>query len=163
MTRILRFLTTLMIGIGIFYLFFYIHSYYEKSLTVLFQPSYYTQKSFKQLFLLGIITIAIALAGCFLSWFRKLDPEKRELPNAIAAKAGEIDTWLTDSTLNKETVSGPTVIGYDKTELIDDETIAIDSDNGDKNEASDANSSEYDKTVLIDTDEKTLNISEEEH
>ncbi len=117
MNRFLRMITTLMLAVGFVYIFLYTFKYMDVGLDALYQPSYFTVKSYRNLMISGALTVLITLIGSFFAWFRQLDTKKKELPNALGANADQIDGWLKDSTLR---VVGNTAEGMEKTEIIDD-------------------------------------------
>lgn len=94
MSKLLRAASTVMITVGLVYLFVYTQSQNVDKLTILEQPSYYAVQSLWLMFIAGIIVILFGVLGSFFSWFKKMDPEKEALPNAGYASDKDIHTWV---------------------------------------------------------------------
>ncbi len=121
MNRILRIITTIMIAVGLFYIFYYALYAVEHTFDALYQPSYFVIGSYRRLFIAGVMTVAVTFIGNFFAWFKQMDTVKRELDNAINADASQIEQWLQDSTLRvntTETVDNDQ--GLEKTEIVGD-------------------------------------------
>lgn len=93
MSKLFRATSTVMIAVGLAYLFMYTQSQNADKLTILEQPSYYAVQSLWLMFIAGIIVILFGVLGSFFSWFKKMDPEKA-LPNAGYASDKDIHTWV---------------------------------------------------------------------
>ena len=100
--RILKILSTILIAVGIGYLFLFVQSKNRSLLDIFDKPSYYTQQNYHLLFLAGIAAVAFSVLGSFFSWSPKIDPEDEVLMNAGYTSAQNIATWLKDSTANEE-------------------------------------------------------------
>ena len=124
MNRIFRIVTTALLAVGFAYLFLYLGLRDAMRFSLLDKPSYALTFGARCLLYAGIITVIITLFGCFFSWFKKMDTPKKELPNAINARSGEIDTWVSGSTLgeNTETLTEVLLEETDKTEVLGKET-----------------------------------------
>jgi len=94
MSKLFRAASTVMIAVGLAYLFMYTQSQNVDKLTILEQPSYYAVQSLWLMFIAGIVAILFGILGSFFSWFKKMDPEKEALPNAGYATDKDIHTWV---------------------------------------------------------------------
>lgn len=101
MSRILRVISTAVIGVGLVLLFLYLclfeNTGKELALT---QPSYYTIQNYLYIFLAGVGCIAFSVVSSFFSWNKALDKKEEVLPNAIAAEKEMVESWLTGSSLD---------------------------------------------------------------
>ena len=93
MSKLFRVASTVMIAVGLAYLFMYTQSQNVDKLSILEQPSYYAVQSLWLMFIAGIVVIIFGVLGSFFSWFKKMDPEKA-LPNAGYASDKDIHTWV---------------------------------------------------------------------
>ena len=98
MSKLFRVASTVMIAVGLAYLFMYTQSQNVDKLTILEQPSYYAVQSLWLMFIAGIVVILFGVLGSFFSWFKKMDPEKEALPNAGYASDKDIHTWVSGET-----------------------------------------------------------------
>ena len=98
MSKSFKLISTIMIGIGFAFLFFYIQSQGENRLQVLEQPSYYILQNYWFVFVAGIAVLLFSLLGSFFSWFGQFDAAEEVLPNAGYASDQEIRTWVSGST-----------------------------------------------------------------
>lgn len=94
MSKLFRTASTVMIAVGLAYLFIYTQSQNVDKLTILEQPSYYVVQNLWLMFVSGIVVILFGVLGSFFSWFKKMDPEKEVLPNAGYASDKDIHTWV---------------------------------------------------------------------
>lgn len=94
MSKLFRVTSTVMIAVGLAYLFMYTRSQSVDRLIILEQPSYYAVQSLWLMFVSGIIVILFGVLGSFFSWFKKMDAEKEALPNAGYASEKDIHTWV---------------------------------------------------------------------
>lgn len=97
MSKIFRCVSTVMIAVGLIFLFIYTWFQGSDKLSVLDQPSYYAVQNYWLMFVAGIVVIAFSVLGSFFSWFKKMDPPKESLPNAGYASAQDIHTWVSGS------------------------------------------------------------------
>lgn len=95
MSKLVRAASTVMITVGLVYLFIYTQSQNIDKLTILEQPSYYIAQSLWRVFIAGIVVILFGVLGSFFAWFKKMDPEKEVLPNAGYASDKDIHAWVT--------------------------------------------------------------------
>ena len=98
LSRILKIISTILIAVGIAYLFLFVLEQNRSVTDILDQPSYYAIQNYKMLFLSGIAAVACAVLGSFFSWSEKIDPREQVLMNAGYTSAENIDTWLKGST-----------------------------------------------------------------
>lgn len=94
MSKLFRAASTVMVAVGLAYLFIYTQSQSADRLTILEQPSYYAVQSLWYMFIAGIIVIVFGVLGSFFSWFKKMDPEKEALPNAGYVSDKDIHTLI---------------------------------------------------------------------
>ena len=94
MSKLFRAASTVIIAVGLVYLFMYTQSQNVDKLTILEQPSYYAVQSLWLMFIAGIVVILFGVLGSFFSWFKRMDPEKEALPNAGYASDKDIHTWV---------------------------------------------------------------------
>lgn len=101
MNKILRIVSTLVVGIGLILLFVYLAflSGTDK-LQALNQPSYYTVQNYWYLLLSGCGCIAFSIVSCFLAWNKNMDEKVEVLPNAVGAERTELLGWLSGSSLD---------------------------------------------------------------
>ena len=125
MNKILRALTTIMIGIGFFFIFYYAINRFDSQFDAFYQPSYFEIRSYTKLFLAGTLTVVFTLVASFFSWFKKLDTKKREVLNAVAADNEQIEGWLKDSTLK---VTSTEVSEENNDQRNDDNTVYKETD-----------------------------------
>ena len=71
MSKVLRFLSTLMILAGLGFLVIYVRSQNTAAAGILDHPSYYAEKNMWLMFLAGIAVVAFSVLGSFFSWFKK--------------------------------------------------------------------------------------------
>lgn len=120
MSKLFRVVSTVMIAVGLVYLFVYAQSQNMDKLTILEQPSYFVAQNLWLMFVAGIVVVLFSVLGSFFSWFKKMDPEKEALPNAGYASDQDIHTWVSGEA-DGSTVSGAPI--YDKeaeqTEVLD--------------------------------------------
>ncbi|MCR5794760.1 MAG: hypothetical protein K6G61_05380 [Solobacterium sp.] len=100
--RILKILSTVLIAVGIAYLFLFVREQNSSVLDIFDRPSYYAAQNYRLLFLAGIASVAFSVLGSFFSWSDKIDPKEEVLMNAGYTSAQNIATWLKDSTANEE-------------------------------------------------------------
>lgn len=117
MSKFVRVVSTIMVIIGLAFLFVYVQSFRINNADILNRPSYYIVRDYWFMFVAGIIAIIFSILGSFFSWFKTMDPLKEALPNAGYASSSEINTW----------VSGTTVDVGAETEIL---TEMIESSNG---------------------------------
>ena len=98
LSRVLKIISTILIAVGIAYLFLFVLEQNRSVTDILDQPSYYAIQNYKMLFLSGIAAVACAVLGSFFSWSEKIDPREQVLMNAGYTSAENIDTWLKGST-----------------------------------------------------------------
>lgn len=98
LSRILKIISTILIAVGIAYLFLFVLEQNRSVTDILDKPSYYAIQNYKMLFLSGIAAVACAVLGSFFSWSEKIDPREQVLMNAGYTSAENIDTWLKGST-----------------------------------------------------------------
>lgn len=112
LSRILKIISTILIAVGIAYLFLFVLEQNRSVTDILDKPSYYAIQNYKMLFLSGIAAVACAVLGSFFSWSEKIDPREQVLMNAGYTSAENIDTWLKGSTAEetsrtlKQTIRG---------------------------------------------------------
>lgn len=94
MSKLFRAASTVMVAVGLAYLFIYTQSLSVDKLTILEQPSYYAVQSIWFTFIAGIIDIVFGVLGSFFSWFKIMDPEKEALPNAGYVSDKDIHTLI---------------------------------------------------------------------
>lgn len=124
MSKLFRVTSTVMIAIGLAYLFVYTQSQNVNKLSILEQPSYYAVQSLWLMFVSGIVVILFGVLGSFFSWFKKMDPEKEALPNAGYASEKDIHTWVSgevDSVIDDSSTS-PSKMTQPETEVLDKTT-----------------------------------------
>lgn len=111
MSKFMRIVSTLMVIIGLAFLFVYVRSLGSGNVDILNQPSYYTVRSYWFMFVTGIITVIFSILGSFFSWFKMLDPVKEALPNAGYASSEAIQTWVGGTTADAgdETEAAPEI------------------------------------------------------
>lgn len=95
-----RIASSLMIGIGIIYLFMYVFAENMNKAGILNQPSYYQIQNYLCLFVAGTLVIIFSLLGSFFSWFKQFDAEMEPLPNAGYATDNEISTWVKGTSMD---------------------------------------------------------------
>lgn len=98
LSRVLKIISTILIAVGIAYLFLFVLEQNRSVTDILDKPSYYAIQNYKMLFLSGIAAVACAVLGSFFSWSEKIDPKEQVLMNAGYTSAENIDTWLKGST-----------------------------------------------------------------
>ena len=98
MGKILRLISTIMIGVGLVFLFMYINIQKTGAEQVLNNPSYYVAQNYWLVFLAGIAVLAFSLMGSFFSWFKNIDQKEEVLLNAGYTSAEHIDAMLKGST-----------------------------------------------------------------
>ena len=98
MVKIFKIGSSLMIAIGVFFLYLHAQSQGGSNLDILSQPSYYIIQNYWYVFLAGIVVVVFSLLGSFFSWFKKLDNLEEALPNAGYASDQDISTWVGGST-----------------------------------------------------------------
>ena len=108
MIKVFKFASTLMILVGISFLYMYVRSQSEDHLHILSRPSYYIIQNYWYVFLAGIIVVAFSLLGSFFSWFKKLDNLEEIIPNAGYVSEQDISTLVGVDTVNLD----------DKTEIL---------------------------------------------
>ena len=96
--RVLKVISTILIAVGIAYLFLFVTEQNRSATDILDQPSYYVVQNYKMLFLAGIAAVAFSVLGSFFSWSEKIDPKEQVLMNAGYTSAENIETWLKGST-----------------------------------------------------------------
>lgn len=124
MSKLFRTVSTIIIAIGLAYLFVYTQSQNIDKLSILEQPSYYAVQNLWLMFIAGIIVILFGVLGSFFSWFRKMDPETEALPNAGYASDKDIHTWVSGEA-SESNASGTPVSGkatQQQTEVLDTTT-----------------------------------------
>ena len=124
MSKLFRAASTVMITVGLAYLFVYTQSQTANKLTILEQPSYYAVKSLWLMFIAGIVVILFGVLGSFFSWFKKMDPEKEALPNAGYASDKDIHTWVSGEADGgaEADLASPAKRAQQKTEVLDKTT-----------------------------------------
>ena len=100
--RVLKVISTILIAVGIAYLFLFVKEQNRSVTDILDQPSYYAMQNYKMLFLAGIAAVAFSVLGSFFSWSEKIDPKEQVLMNAGYTSAENIETWLKGSTAEEE-------------------------------------------------------------
>lgn len=98
MGKLMRVVSTIMVVIGLAFLFVYIQSLETDNADILNRPSYYIVRDYWFMFVAGIITIVFSILGSFFSWFKTMDPAKEALPNAGYVSSSEINTWVSGTT-----------------------------------------------------------------
>ena len=98
LSRVLKIISTILIAVGVAYLFLFVMEQNRNVTDILEQPSYYAIQNYKMLFLSGIAVVACSVLGSFFSWSEKIDPKEQILMNAGYTSAENIDTWLKGST-----------------------------------------------------------------
>ena len=98
LSRVLKIISTILIAVGVAYLFLFVIEQNRNVTDILEQPSYYAIQNYKMLFLSGIAVVACSVLGSFFSWSEKIDPKEQILMNAGYTSAENIDTWLKGST-----------------------------------------------------------------
>ena len=106
MNRILRLLTTVMIGLGFILLAGYLQQSKAMEFAALDEPSYYVLQDYRYVLIFAGITLAVAVLACFLAWFRSMDTASRALPNAAGADQKDIQTWVSGTSLDTQTEEG---------------------------------------------------------
>lgn len=124
MSKLFRAASTVMIAVGLAYLFMYTQSQNFDKLIILEQPSYYTVQSLWFMFIAGIVVILFGVLGSFFSWFKKMDPEKEALPNAGYASDKDIHTWVSGEADGGDEAdsASPAKKAQQKTEVLDKTT-----------------------------------------
>lgn len=97
MSKIFRTVSTIMITVGLVFLYIYVKKQGSSSLDILQRPSYYVVQSYWFVFVSGIAVLLFSLAGSFFSWFREFDVKEEILPNAGYASDQEIQVWVGSS------------------------------------------------------------------
>ena len=98
LSRVLKIISTILIAVGVAYLFLFVMEQNRNVTDILEQPSYYAIQNYKMLFLSGIAVVACSVLGSFFSWSEKIDAKEQILMNAGYTSAENIDTWLKGST-----------------------------------------------------------------
>ena len=121
LSRVLKIISTILIAVGVAYLFLFVMEQNRNVTDILEQPSYYAIQNYKMLFLSGIAVVACSVLGSFFSWSEKIDPKEQILMNAGYTSAENIDTWLKGSTAEemsrtlKQTIREPAAVETNKT------------------------------------------------
>ena len=68
LSRVLKIISTILIAVGIAYLFLFVLEQNRSVTDILDKPSYYAIQNYKMLFLSGIAAVACAVLGSFFSW-----------------------------------------------------------------------------------------------
>lgn len=121
MSKLFRTVSTVIIAIGLAYLFVYTQSQNIDKLSILEQPSYYAVQNFWLMFVAGIVVILFGVLGSFFSWFKKMDPETEVLPNAGYASDKDIHTWVSGEAdgSNASSTPVPSKATQQQTEVLD--------------------------------------------
>lgn len=101
MGKTFRIISTLMIAIGIFFVFIYTQAQNSNKMDILNQPSYYVIQNYWYIFISGIAVILFSLLGSFFSWFKKWDTTEEILPNAGYVSEQDITAWVSGSTVDR--------------------------------------------------------------
>ena len=101
MNKILRVISTVLIAAGFGGVYLFIKAVQDQHFQPLGQPSYYTMRDHRFLFLASILAVFAAVLCSFFSWFKTLDTQSRILDNAISADQDTIAGWVDGSTLHK--------------------------------------------------------------
>ncbi len=94
MNKSFRVISTILIVIGLLFLYLYLQFQNGDRLQVLAQPSYYLVQNFWYVFLAGIFVIVFSVLGSYFSWFKQMEKKEDILPNAGYATHEEINTWI---------------------------------------------------------------------
>ena len=100
MSKFMRVISTVMIIIGLVFLFVYVQLLGTDNTDILNRPSYYIARNYWFMFVAGIIVIIFSILGSFFSWFKIMDPVKEALPNAGYASSSDINTWVSGTTVD---------------------------------------------------------------
>ena len=100
--KLLRIASTVLIGVGIAFLCYYIFGSGKGDLSAFSYPSYYLAQNRWVVFLAGIGTLLSSLIGSFFAWFHKMDADEDVLPNAVTMETDEITSLVGGSTLDTE-------------------------------------------------------------
>lgn len=98
MNKSFRTISTILIAIGLIFLYLYLQFQSGNRLQILEQPSYYVVQNYWYVFLAGIFVILFSVLGSFFSWSKQLEKKEEILPNAGYATDEEISTWIAGST-----------------------------------------------------------------
>lgn len=115
MNKIFGLFSTILIAVGLLFLFVYFSNPIIKATEFFERPSYYVQQNFYFIFLAGAAVLLFSVAASFFSWLKILQREE-SLPNAVYAKKEDIHEWMKGTSLETERISMPT--DDDKTDLI---------------------------------------------
>lgn len=109
MNRILRIVSTAVVGIGLLLIFLYLCFFENAGKGIaLTQPSYYAMQNYWYLFLAGIGCTAFSVISCFFSWHKTMDTKEEILPNAISAQKEDVTAWVSGSSLDTGKTGGKT-------------------------------------------------------
>ena len=112
MNRLFRIASTILVVVGMIFIFFYIFS---KKITagigILERPSYYVSQNFWMVFLAGAAVVLFAIIGSFFSWHVKSEPQEEILLNAGYTDKKQIEDWVDGSTLDSDATSANSVVG----------------------------------------------------
>ena len=107
MNRILRIVSTAVVGIGLLLIFLYLCFFENAGKGIaLTQPSYYAMQNYWYLFLAGIGCTAFSIISCFFSWHKMMDTKEEILPNAISARKEDVAAWVSGSSLDTGKTDG---------------------------------------------------------
>ena len=106
MGKLFKILSTLMICVGLLFLFLYVKAQGTGPQEILNNPSYYVAQNYWFVFLSGIAVLAFSVLGSFFSWFRNIDAKEQVLPNAGYSSSQHIDSWLQGSTADSTAKTG---------------------------------------------------------
>lgn len=124
MGKIFKTVSTIMIAVGLAFLYTYAQGQGSNRLNILQQPSYYVVQSYWFIFVAGIIVLLFSLLGSFFSWFREFEAKEEILPNAGYVSDQEIRTWVDGSdtgiteVLRTETAAETETSGSQATEVL---------------------------------------------
>lgn len=160
MNKILKIISTLLIGIGLVYIFLYVTNTGSTGIEILQKPSYYTRQNFWYIFLAGAMVLVFSMLSGFFIWHKDAQPKDEILLNAGFAGKKQITGWLAGSTLDmtantvskEQTITeanGKTeILSQDKTEILEEgETEVL---------------SEEEKTEILEEGTGTEILTEEE-
>lgn len=101
MNKLFKILSTVLIVIGLEFVFYYILKEQISRGTEIFDnPSYYIRQNYLYVFFAGSVVILFSLIGSFLAWHKNAEPKEEILPNAGFSQKEEIAAWLEGSTLD---------------------------------------------------------------
>ena len=129
MNKILRVISTILIAAGFGGVYLFTRAVQNQHFQPLGQPSYYTMRDHRLLFIASILAVFAAVLCSFFSWFKTLDTQSRILDNAISADQDTIAGWVDGSTLDKtrKTEQEIELLGEAETELLkpEQETVLL--------------------------------------